>query len=476
MRFTSSHKRVAALVDHFDLARDDLPVAEPQNVAYVRGKMLRRQDLVDASAIPYNLAIDERGAGTLSDGFMALAARRILRTVFGKEASLSEVDWDKVSATGVYLGKPLSGLPMQFVIQRSISEEAFRFAEDTSGYDSIMHTWSAADGLPWNLADFGQQVSFFHLHEGFEALPLTIAERFKQAGGPIHLQQRLKSFDQIALPDGSIGVKLHFVGGDGVPQTVRARKLILAMPRRSLELLDQAGAVLGPENRRVHELIRSVKPIPLFKLALCYSFAWWETLDPVPVKAANGTTTPAIITRGQSVTDLPVRQCYYWAKDEQSQNAVALIYDDGTDLNFWAGLRERHSNEAFEPDAVGSGGDVPLPPWNEHKAPRLMVEEAHRQLLLMHGVHDRPDIPDPYAAAYRDWGEDPFGGGANFWRVNVKSNDVFRDILQPKPPVPVYICGEAYSHDQGWVEGPLATADAMLERHFGLAPPAWLKP
>jgi monoamine oxidase len=304
---------------------------------------------------------------------------------------------------------------------------------------------------------------------------MTIAERFQQAGGPIRLEHRLKGFDQTTLPDGSTGIELHVVSGDAGLQTVRARKLILAMPRRSLELLDQTGAVLGPENRRVHELIRSVEPIPLFKLALCYSYAWWETLDPVPVKASDGTTTLAIVTRGQSVTDLPVRQCYYWAKNEQSQNAVVLIYDDGTDLNFWTGLRERHSNEAFEPDVVASGGNVPLPPWNEHKAPRLMVEEAHRQLLVMHGVRDRTDIPAPYAAAYRDWGEDPFGGGANFWRVRAKSNDVFRDILQPKPPVPVYVCGEAYSHDQGWVEGPLATADAMLERHFGLSRPVWLK-
>jgi hypothetical protein len=104
-----------------------------------------------------------------------------------------------------------------------------------------------------------------------------------------------------------------------------------------------------------------------------------------------------------------------------------------------------------------------------------MVDEAHRQLLVMHGLSGRADIPAPYAAAYRDWGEDPFGGGANFWHLHVDSAKIFTEILQPKPPVPVYICGEAYSHDQGWVEGPLATADAMLERHFELKAPAWLQ-
>jgi monoamine oxidase len=103
-----------------------------------------------------------------------------------------------------------------------------------------------------------------------------------------------------------------------------------------------------------------------------------------------------------------------------------------------------------------------------------MVEEAHRQLRIMHGVEDRDDIPPPCGAAYRDWGEDPFGGGANFWHLHVDSEQVFRQILQPVENVPVYICGEAYSHDQGWVEGALATADAMLQAHFGLQPPPWI--
>ena len=111
--------------------------------------------------------------------------------------------------------------------------------------------------------------------------------------------------------------------------------------------------------------------------------------------------------------------------------------------------------------------------WKAHPAPKLVVLEAHRQLLEMHGVQHRNDIPKPHAAAYRDWGEDPYGGGANFWHLNVDSEQVARDILQPNPDVPVFVCGEAYSHQQGWVEGALRTADEMLLRHFKLELPSW---
>ena len=52
MRFPSSHKRVKGLVAHFGLTPDLFPVAEPQNLVYVRGQRLRRHELTDATKLP----------------------------------------------------------------------------------------------------------------------------------------------------------------------------------------------------------------------------------------------------------------------------------------------------------------------------------------------------------------------------------------------------------------------------------------
>jgi monoamine oxidase len=314
-------------------------------------------------------------------------------------------------------------------------------------------------------------VNYFHVQDGYDVLPLKMADMFRQVGGTVHLQHRLKSFDQVTS-GGSPAIEMRFEHG-GAVRTVVARRLILAMPRRSLELLDQSGAVLGPDrnNRRVRDLITSVTPIPLFKLAICYPSPWWQTID--PQAHANGATELKKITQGESITDMPVRQVYYWAVDQKTQKAVVLIYDDGGDLDYWAGLRDQNHGEPFDSGEWDSAGAT-LPRWGDYQAPRLMIEEAHRQLMIMHGVQGHAGIPAPYAAAYRDWGEDPYGGGANFWHVGVNGREVFHDIIQPKPPIPVYICGEAYSNFQGWVEGPLETADQMLALHFGLQPPPWL--
>ena len=47
-------------------------------------------------------------------------------------------------------------------------------------------------------------------------------------------------------------------------------------------------------------------------------------------------------------------------------------------------------------------------------------------------------------------------------------------MRHPSKEHPVYICGEAWSHQQGWVEGALETTDDVLENVLGLPRPDWL--
>jgi monoamine oxidase len=474
MRYiVEEHPWVNSLVQYLGLTTEQLPAGEPQNFAYARGKLLRMNELADASKIPYDVSPLESSPGVLTNLTAQAAALSLAPTIeellgikvsSWNDLNLTSAQWQTIATKGTYEGAPLASLPMRYLMLRSMSKEALQLDEDTGGYDSILYTWNAADGFPWNLGDFTPTTTYVRIQEGYDEVPLMLAERFHKAGGTIRLGAHLESFDM--ADDGT--VRLEIVE-DGSAQTVFTKRLILALPRRSLELLDQTGAVLGPENREVHELIRSVTPIPLFKLAVCYPSPWWESLP--PVQLADGPNAPWVpISNGKSVTDLPIRQCYYWAVDPKTNCAVLLVYDDGRDLDYWAGLRDSRA-PSFE-SAVAEDGSSE---WSKHPAPQRMVDEIHRQLLEMHGITDTTRIPAPYAAAYRDWGEDPYGGGANFWHVGVRSYEVAEKIIQPKPPHPVYICGESYSHGQGWAEGALETAETMLQQHFGLPTPPWKK-
>jgi monoamine oxidase len=78
-----------------------------------------------------------------------------------------------------------------------------------------------------------------------------------------------------------------------------------------------------------------------------------------------------------------------------------------------------------------------------------------------------------FAAAYKDWGHDPYGGGWNFWAPEVDVRAVMQGIRRPFAGDDLYIVGEAYSGNQGWVEGALTTAEHVLRDYFGLRPAAW---
>jgi len=47
-------------------------------------------------------------------------------------------------------------------------------------------------------------------------------------------------------------------------------------------------------------------------------------------------------------------------------------------------------------------------------------------------------------------------------------------MRRPMPAERIHICGEAYSDQQGWVEGAFCVAENMLEDHFSLERPQWI--
>lgn len=76
-------------------------------------------------------------------------------------------------------------------------------------------------------------------------------------------------------------------------------------------------------------------------------------------------------------------------------------------------------------------------------------------------------------SAYKNWGHDPYGGGWNFWAPGVDVKNVMQGIRRPFAEDPLYVVGEAYSGNQGWVEGALTTAEHALRDYFHLERADW---
>ena len=429
------------------------PVDDPKNISYLRGTYLRLSDFTkDPSKVPYQLSFLEYGqtAGSI----VINAIEQIVPGI--TDPGLTEEQRRRMTRNCSFGGRPLYEQGFWQVLLRVISSEAYQLAVAAGGYETTLTNWNAADAIPWYLSDFGVNPDYRGFRRGFQQVPLTVAQRFEAKGGKIHKNKKVCGF---VWNDGQVEIQF-----EGEAEPVRARALILAMPRRSLELISGGSPLLQKDD--VVKLIKSVTPRPLFKLFTTYKYPWW---------------IPAGVKAGRSTTDLPVRQTYYWPKDDGTpatggRSMLMASYDDGLNIGFWDGFRDKRGrgwrkeaenapeHEWFigEADKKGTGNEE----WLRHHAPKDMVAEVQRQLGLMHGMTYTPEAVD---AAFMDWGDDPFGGGWNSWNIGVQSWDVKKRITQPEDGVPVYICGEAYSDAQGWVEGALQTADLVLGK-FGLGP------
>lgn len=442
----------------------DFPVDQPQNISYLRGTHLRLSDfgmetqpaagapVPQRTPIPYRVGFLERGK--LPGQIVINALEQICPGI--TDPTLTEAQRSEITHQTSFDGKPLMDQGFWQVLVRVISGEAYQLALDAGGYQSTLTNWNAADAIPWYLSDFGVSSAYQGFREGFQQVPLRVRDQFVAAGGTVEMGAQLQGF---AVVEG--GVELRFAGPDGGDRTVRAKELVLAMPRRSLELITPGSPLL--QDVEVSRLVKSVTPRPLFKLFTTYSDPWW---------------LPAGVQAGRTTTDLPVRQTYYWSTDmgKPALGGPAMLmasYDDGINIGFWDSFRPKRgvgwrATAQETPMAYFTNDDEGIadPEWTANAAPADMVREVQRQLALIHGM---AYVPPARNAAFRDWGDDPFGGGWNSWNIGVDSRRVKMDILRPDPAAPVYICGEAYSDAQGWVEGALQTADLMLAQ-LGVQP------
>lgn len=479
MRYLSSHTRVVGLVERFRLRRRLLRVADPagRNLYYLRGSHFTEADWSRPDFVPpYRL---DRGEQSRSPGSL------LIEVALRHQQALAD--------------QPERYRRMGFwnLLLDEYSDQAYHLIRDAGGYETIVSNWSAADAIPFLLEDFAPNLQYFAIEEGFQELPRRIEQAFRSAGGTTRLGRRLLRIDaidparpEVNLDPGNLDatrcrLRLSFSGEafsentEQIPapdaSTCMASHVVLAMPRRAIERLHPDSIPFRSDLFRAD--LGSVLAQPGFKIFAAYRRPWWRT--------ARG------VVAGRSVTDLPLRQCYYWVTGEssgepawltgvaqppgtRSENSILMAsYNDGSAVEFWKGLARQPGS--YLPPVAACPPGVPLPADIQGTiAPRALVLALQDQLREMHGLSrvvepQASGLIAPYAAVYRDWTEEPFGGGWHFWKIGVDSARVMRRIQKPHPHLPLTICGEAWSRQQGWVEGALQSAEEVLDRHLLLS-------
>lgn len=433
MRFLEAHRHVSGLAAYLGLAARDYPIDREANRILLRAKNYALTDVHSGSArFPYRISdADQKPDAKYFD--------RAIANVLPNAAHMTPSDWRKIRANYRFKNRLLKYWSNRDLLLQGMSAEELAFTEDASGYDDWIEGETGLDEMDYYFVHDDETKPCKTLVGGYQRLPLTLADRAAKAGAGVAMTERL-----VSLGPSAKGFRLGFQDRRDRLSSLSATRLILAMPRLALEGIADFPAAREP---RFARLIASVTPIPACKSLLLYQRPWWRD---------HG------IVEGRSITDLPARQLYCLGSEttrpsnEQSNGyGVLMAYCDEKSVAVWNALVASPDPSGF----TALAGDSPL------------AREVHREAQLVIG-----NTPlKPLAARFQNWSVDPYGGGWHYYALGHDGHADGEAMVKPLASRNLFVCGEAYSFAQGWVEGALERAETVLQRHFGLKPPSWLK-
>ncbi|MFI9585662.1 flavin monoamine oxidase family protein [Streptomyces sp. NPDC052236] len=481
MRLHRQATSVMDLLDHIGLSASLVPFAfgRDENLAHVRGALLRQRQLHDAEAdLPYRLRPAERGRGPdaleLSaiekaiPGFGRLrdAYHRAAQDGQGSQARLHTHTYRAMRDVATVHGQPLHKTSWNTVLEAALSSEATQFINDTAGYD--IHSGNASAWID-TLFHTPPQAEYVTLSNGMQSLPTALHTAFQSAGGTTRLGHRLCRIERTEpsartprrAPVYTLTFALEDRAGRDTGERVqtRAHTVVLALPQGALRQLEGTTRLCTPRLRRD---LDAVEAVPALKLFLAYAEPWWRK---------HG------LTLGRSTTDTPLRHLWYGGTTPQPEtegnagsggnagtNGPALLlaaYPNGPSAAYWNRFC----------DGPRYTGDGKFHTFHE-TAPRpsvALVEHAHELLCAMH----RTRTPPPVAACWQNWNHAPHAGAWHLWRPDRHPETIAARMRNPAPGEAVHIVSDCWTSDPGSIPGVLDSAERVLQDHFGLAPPPW---
>ena len=434
MRFLQAHAHVFGLIEALGLPTRLYPIDRDPNRMRLRGRNFSLKD-VHAGRARFAYAVPDKDQTQEADYF-----DRALANVLPGIARMKPADWQRIRAGYRFKNRLLRDWRNRDLLLQGMTPEELALAEDASGYDDWIEDETGLDEMDYAFVHDDESKPFYTVAGGYQRLPLTLALAAEMLGAGIATRTRL-----VSLVANGAGHRLAVRDASGRQTELTAARVVLALPRRGLERIENFPAARS--DPAFARLIASVTPVPACKTLLLYKRPWWRDLG---------------IVEGRSITDLPARQFYCLGSEttrlpseDTNGYGVLMAYSDTKSVATWKARVAAPDPSGFTPLA----GDAPLP------------AEVHREAQLVLGSTPLK----PLAARFQDWSADPHGGGWHYYALGHDGAADSAAMLKPLANRELYVCGEAYSRAQGWVEGALERAETMLQSHFGLAAPQWLK-
>ena len=302
----------------------------------------------------------------------------------------------------------LLGKTLRSLCEDELGIERASILVESFGYTDEFDKVNAKNGLEIFRKSFLPNLRYYVIRDGLEKLVLKLESILKQKGVIIQLSEMITNIEKKEKDNPSITI--HTETFDGANKKYITNNLILAMPRGAL--------VKIPFLQSINSLLNSVEDSSLFRIYAVFpknsdGRVWFHDLP-------------------KTTTNLPIQQ-FIPINTESGQ--VMITYSDTKNARQW---QQDKINDVFKKKIM--------------KNIRMLFSEKK--------------IPEPIFLSSSFYAE-----GTHVWKVNCDGKSLQHRIIQPYRDMNLYICGESYSTNQGWIEGALETSNAVVELIRNKSPP-----
>jgi protoporphyrinogen oxidase len=296
----------------------------------------------------------------------------------------------------------LLGNTLRSLCEDEIGIERTSILVESFGYTDEFDKVNAKNGLEIFRKNFLPNLRYYVLRDGLEQIILKLESLLKEKGVVIQLSEMITDIEKKEKEKSNKSIVLHTATFDGDNRIYTTNNLVLAMPRGAL--------VKIPFLQNIHSLLNSVEDSSLFRIYAVFP------------KNSDGKVWFHNIPK--TTTNLPIQQ---FIPINADSGLVMITYSDTKNAKQW---QQDKINDVFKKKIM--------------KNIRMLFPEKN--------------IPEPIFLSSSFYAE-----GTHVWKVNCDGESLQSRILQPFRDINLFICGETYSTNQGWIEGSLETSGIVVE-------------
>jgi monoamine oxidase len=391
--FPKVQPKIAKLVKEFNIPTIKVDYVNNNNLLYLNGKRMRVKDFYYANNKTPTQLIDE---------------------AIDTELKSKNLTWQTVEQN-----KEISNQNIKMIISKYFPYDVLTQYSKNIGYNFMLGDISAATFIKEHQALAAREDSpQYMIPTGYKTIPEELLKNFNNILFNSLVTQLVPIGEHVKVKYQTISptsITNHYVEKDkriGDVKSVIAKKVICtALPIDALNLYQWTPKIKNIFHNSLYHYIAT-------KIFIQFKNNWWKQLG---------------LTSGKSMTDLPLRQVWYW------NDNTLQIYNDMNDALYWVPYLDKSK---------------PYPYWSSTNDVPDLVKEVKKQLSIMHGIPESE--MEITKISWQHWNV----GACFFKPTNIK--EVQDELVEPVKNI--YLANSCYSGFQGFVEGSLDYTDRVLDK------------